>query len=422
MTPEEAVENLIGEEGTLGSLAVCGISYNTATLSEREPFQIIRKNLVPALKELQSIRGVKECMILSTCNRFEAYMVVDKDEEAFTILREFFILFRCKDPKVARKHFYVRHGSTVVRHLFRVTAGLDSMVLGEYQIQSQIKEAYSVACSVKAPGKILHKLVHAAFRAGKTVRTRTAVGAGRMSVAGMAVGVMKEKLSSEDPILMVGVNENIRIVAEGLRDAGFRKFIFANRTTYKADKMATRFDGEGHGLDELESLASRARCVVSCTGANGYIIPGEMIARLARGRACPELFLDLAVPRDIESPEDPSLPVNIIDLEDLKGFRKDQMDARKEDLPIAKSMIEDMVCTFQTWMQGAFDPGVGALVKEFERIRQACLNKNRSAFTEEDHDALEKFSRTLMQEFLKLPAKSFLENPPPQPSHKREEG
>ncbi|MFH1999032.1 MAG: glutamyl-tRNA reductase [Planctomycetota bacterium] len=405
-------------DSVLGSLAVCGISYNTATLSEREPFQITRKNIVPAVKELQSIRGVKECMILSTCNRFEAYMVLDNEEEAFTILREFFILFRCKDPKVVRDLFYVRHGSTVVRHLFRVTAGLDSMVLGEYQIQNQVKEAYSVACSVKGPGKILHKLVHAAFRAGKTVRTRTAVGAGRMSVAGMAVGMMKNRLAPSNPILMVGVNENIRIVAEGLRDAGFTKFLFANRTTYKADKLATRFNGEGYGLDDLKTLMSKARCIVSCTGAPGYIIPASLVVELAKQNQCPELFLDLAVPRDIETPNDRSLPVEILDLEDLKGIRNDQLDARREEMPAADSIVEDMVCTFQAWMEEEFDPGVGALVKEYDRIRQACLNKNRSAFNAEDREALDNFSRMLMHEFLKVPASSFLENPPPPPSHR----
>jgi glutamyl-tRNA reductase len=405
----------------MGVLAVCGINHESAALAEREPFQINRHELVPALKEMCDIRGVKECMILSTCNRFEAYLVLHEEEEPFTILREFFILFRGRDPKAARKHFYVRHGSTVARHLFRVTSGLDSMVLGEYQIQNQVREAYSAACSVKAPGKVLHRLIHQAFRAGKAIRTQTQVGSGRMSVAGMAVGLVKDRVDAGEPVLMVGANENIRIVAEGLKAAGFERFVFANRTAYKADKLARRYGGEGHGLEDLAGLLGSASCVVSCTGAPGFIIDSAMLEALVKKGDHPGLCVDIAVPRDIETPAEAmgsGFPVDIVDLEDLNALRKDQMEVRREDVPAAMRIVEDMVTTFQSWMEGAFDPGMGAVVKEFDRIRKARLVEALASFCSEDHDALERFSRDFMQDLLKLPIRNIIDTAPPIPSHK----
>lgn len=399
-------------------LAMCGISHHTATLSEREEFQVLRQDLVPALKELMSIRGVREAMILSTCNRFETYLLLDEGEEDFSVIRDFFKRIKGIDPKPKRKLFYVHHGSTVARHLFRVTAGMDSMILGEYQIQNQVKEAYSAACSVKAPGKVLHRLMHATFRAGKSIRTHTAVGAGRMSVAGMAVKVFKERLFSKDTILIIGANENTRIVADGLKTCGLQRLLFANRTPYKADKMAVRYGGEGFGLEMLPELLGKSAGVLSCTGSNDFVIEASLLNELVESDRCPKLLIDIAVPRDIERPETPDFPAKIVDLEDLRSFRDEQLDIRKEDVPKAMRIIEDMVTTFQSWMEGAFDPGVGALVKEFERIRQVCLASARATVSEEDREALEDFSRNMMQEFLKVPFRSIIENAPPRPSHK----
>jgi glutamyl-tRNA reductase len=409
MAPSRHPDNNGEDAQARGMLAVCGISHNTATLSEREPFQISRQDHIQALRELKSIRTVREAAILTTCNRFETYLVIDEGEEAFPILREFFIRFRGLDPKPFRNLFYVRHGSTVARHLFRVAGGLDSLVLGEYQIQSQVKEAYSAACSTKAPGKILHRLFHAAFRAGKAVRSRTAIGAGRMSVAGMAVGVIKERLQPEDAVLLVGVNENIRIVAEGLQSQGFGHFFFANRTRYKAEKLALRYGGEGFAMEELPALLDKARGVVSCTGSPAAVITSDLLESLDPVKDGTRLFVDMAVPRDIErlEPADPS--IEFIDLEDLKALRRDLIGIRKDELPAAESIIEDMVAAFQCWMDGAFHPAVGALVKEFDRIRLARLEEALASFKPEDREALEHFSRALMQDLLRIPAQSFLE-------------
>ncbi len=398
-------------ESRSGFLAVCGISHKTATLAEREPFHISRNELVPAIKQLRAMPGVQEAAIVATCNRLEIYAYLDEGMDTFILVRDFFRTLRGVDATDRRGLFHVRHGSTTARHLFRVISGLDSLVTGEYQIQRQIKEAYSAACSAKGAGKVLHRLFHNAFRIGKSVRTRTGLGEGRYSVSGVAVQVIKESLKPDDAVLVVGVNESARIIAEALAAAGHKKFFFANRTPYKAEKMASRFDGEGIGLDEIPVHLPRCKVLVSCTGAPGYVVEaGTLQEALSSEEGGPALVIDMAVPRDVEVEGLSADRVRVVDMEDLKIFLEAQKNGRLTNVPAAESMIEDLVGTFQAWIESAFDPGVTNLAKEYEKIRQRCVEEMKGHFTATDQNGLEGFSRKLMQSFLKVPARTVLEN------------
>lgn len=396
-----------------GFIAVCGISFATASLSEREMFHVGRAELAAAVKLFKTLPGVLEAAVLSTCNRFEAYLVLEEGTDCFAVMSEFWRRRRGCETADRRRLFYVRHGSTVARHLFRVISGLESLVLGEYQIQGQIKEAYSAACSAKGAGKALHKLFHTAFRVGKAVRSKTSLGSGQYSVAGVAVGLLKQELRRKDPVLLVGVNDNTRIVADGLAAAGFETLLFANRTAAKAAKTAARYGGEGAGLDALPALLARARGVVSCTGAPGTVIGAQVIEE-SFGTDARSVIVDMAVPRDVEAPKEPCDALRIVDLEDLKHHLEAQENGRRADLPAAESLIEDMVATFQAWMDSAFDPGVGNLAKEYERIRLQCLEQARGLFKTEDEAELERFSRELMRHFLRVPARAILESAEPE--------
>ena len=283
------------------NLAVCGISHRSAVLSEREPFHVGRGDLIPCVKLLRTIPGVREAALVVTCNRLEAYMVLDDGIDPFATMCEFYRRKKGIETAGKRDLFYVRHASTVARHLFRVVAGLDSLVLGEYQIQNQVKEAYSASCSAKGAGKMLHKLFHSAFRAGKAVRSKTVIGGGQYSVAGVALRLLKEELDRNDPVLIVGVNESTRIVADGLSAAGFKNLLFANRTLPKAERMAARFGGEAFGLDDLPGLLARCRGLVTSTGAPGVVIGSRVIERCrADHGSVPALVVDMAVPRDVD--------------------------------------------------------------------------------------------------------------------------
>ncbi len=405
----------IEEQSRTGSLSVCGISYRTATLSEREAFHVGRSDLVSAVKLFKTLPGVREVTLLATCNRLEIYMFLDENVDSFATTCEFFRRLKGVEAADKRKLFYIRHGSTVARHLFRVIAGIESLVLGEYQIQNQVKEAYSAACSAKGAGKAIHKLFHSAFRVGKAVRSKTSLGAGRYSVSGVALRLFKERLHSDDPILIVGVNESTRIVADGLRAAGYENLLFANRTLSKAEKMAARFGGEGFGLDNIPGLLSRSRGLLCCTGAPGAVISARTLETAfdtqvdSRGGG-PSLIVDMAVPRDVERSARLGETIEFVDLEDLKVHLETEENERKADLPLAESLIEDVVATFQVWMESAFDQGVANLAKEFDRIRRKCLDEARGHFSPDNTAELERFSRLLMQNLLKVPAQTIVEN------------
>ncbi len=421
-----------------GVLSVCGISHRSAALSEREPFQIGRGDLVPAVKLFKTIPGVREIVVLSTCNRLEFYMLLEKDSGAgghadpFGAVCEFFrrhkgvetaglaaetaglaaeIAGREAEIAGARKLFYVRHGSTVARHLFRVISGLDSVVLGEHQVRGQVKEAYSAACSARGAGKVLHKLFHMAFRAGKAVRSRTGLGKGRYSVAGAAVHLVKERLDKTDRVLIIGVNESARIVAEGLASAGWKNLLFANRTPAKAAKMADLFGGEGFGLDDVPGLLARCRGLVTCTGAPGFVIKaGALETSLKVNERCPNLVVDMAMPRDVEVTGGLPESIKIADLEDLKAFIGRQEKGREANLPAAENLVEDKVASFRIWIDSAFDPGVANLAKEYDRIRRKCLEEAADRTNGADREEIENFSRVLVERLLKVPVRSFLDN------------
>jgi glutamyl-tRNA reductase len=186
------------------NLIVCGINHGNSTSEDRGPLQIGNDDIARAHSVFSSLPGIMESTILSTCNRIEFYFIKDNESEPFEILRS---LLKNLDVTPLRDKFYIKKGKHVAEHLFKVSAGMDSMVLGENQILGQVKAGYSSACSVKAAGKIIHRMFHQAFRAGKQVRADTEMGKGACSVSTAAVGLAKSKIGKSDrpDILFIGV-------------------------------------------------------------------------------------------------------------------------------------------------------------------------------------------------------------------------
>ena len=201
-------------------LVIVGINYKTSTVSEREKFQINRKEIPQALHYFNSRKEVEGVVIVSTCNRLEFYLVLKQDTNPFQVVNGFYLSKKKLKAKEKQNLFYTYSGVEVAKHLFKVITGLDSMLLGEYQVQGQIKEAYSLACSQKSADKILHKLFHAAFRVGKNVRSKTKIGSGKQSLSGVAFQIIQEKLKREDVVTIVGVNQNTKIIADMLLQCG----------------------------------------------------------------------------------------------------------------------------------------------------------------------------------------------------------
>ena len=376
-------------------LFVVGINYKTSTVSEREILQISRKEISSALNYFNSRKEVEGAVIVSTCNRLEFYLTIKQDAQPFAIVNDFFFEKKKISVKQKQNLFYIYSGTEVAAHLFKVITGLDSMLLGEYQVQGQIKEAYSLACSQKSADKILHKLFHAAFRVGKNVRSKTKIGSGKQSLSGVAFQIIKEKIKKEDVVTIVGVNQNTKIIAEMLHNLGFLHLIFVNRTLHKAEELAEKYNGLAFDLDNLHEPLITSKCIFTCTGSADYIINSDFINYSFSKSRNPSLIVDMAVPRDINT-EGINKEIEIIDLEELKKYLAAQKSEIEIDIPLARKIISDEVNIFEVWNESQKDDYVGVFAEKVELIRLQLLDETRLQVSEEELLLIDKFSRSLL--------------------------
>ena len=376
-------------------LVVVGINYKTSTISDREKFQINRKEIPQALNYFNSRKEVEGTVIVSTCNRLEFYLVLKQNVNPFTVVNDFYFQKRRVEAEKKQDLFYIYSDIEVAKHLFKVITGLDSMLLGEYQVQGQIKEAYSLACSQKSADKILHKLFHAAFRVGKNVRSKTKIGSGKQSLSGIAFQIIKEKLKREDLITIVGVNQNTKIIADMLCSAGFLHLIFVNRTLYKAEELAEKYNGLAFSLDRIEEPLISSKCVFTCTGAADYILTSDIVNVAYNKSHCPCLLIDMAVPRDINT-DRINKDIEIIDLEGLKKYLEVQKTEIESDIPLAQKIISDEANIFEVWNESQQDNYLGVFAEKVESIRLQLLDETKLQVSEDELQLLDKFSRSLV--------------------------
>jgi glutamyl-tRNA reductase len=379
----------------ISKLTVIGISHKTSSVSERERFQINKKEIRKALNYFKEIKDVEGIVIISTCNRLEFYMVSKPDVDSSLLINDFYCKNGISDFKIHQDQFYLYKGIDAAEHLFNVASSLDSMLLGEYQIQNQVKDAYSLACSEKTTEKILHKLFHAAFRAGKAVRTKTKIGSCNQSLSGVAFKIINERIKKEDVVTIIGVNQNTKIIAEKLYKAGYIHLIFVNRTLHKAEELADKYNGIAFSLDCIEEPMISSKCIFSCTGAPGFIITPDIINKVHQKANLPKLFIDMAVPRDIDT-RGLRYKIELIDFEALKKYLENQKEEISSILPEAKKIISEETSTFEAWSEYQTDEIINQLNEKIERARIELLNDLELQYSAEEFELLDKFSRTFL--------------------------
>ncbi|MBI5324555.1 MAG: glutamyl-tRNA reductase [Ignavibacteriae bacterium] len=375
-------------------LYVVGISHKTASVAVRERYQINRKVLPQSLKTFFNYEGVQGVLIVPTCNRLEFYLVLEEGISPLDLVEKYYLINNI-DTSNIDKHFYTYSLPEVTRHLFRVICGLESLVLGEYQIQGQIKEAYSVACEAKTCEKILHKLFHAAFRAGKNVRNSTSIGSGKQSVSGVASKIFVDNLNKSDMIAVIGVNENTKILSGELKESGFSNFLFVNRTLYKAEIMAEQYGGKAFSLEKLDKVLSDSKAIFTSTGAPGYIINNDLVEKLILKKRLPKLIVDMAVPRDIDA----SLILDVINywaIGRLQDYLNRQIQTQIEDIPVAENIIEDEVLLFRAWTELQNNNILEPYAEKFELVRQELMKEYKELMSDRAFSNLDRFSRSLI--------------------------
>ena len=338
-------------------VGLIGISHQTALLEIREQLVITREEITGLYEYLNQKCDVDGIMALSTCNRTELYF--EANPSAVSDVKDFvnqvtnaYIAYFKKDDSV-KKYLYSHTGIDCARHLFRVATGLDSLILGEYQIVSQLKEAFSWVDNTAMVGPELTRMVHKAFEAGKLVRTKTALNKGAVSVSSAAVELASNKLNGfpDVKVLTVGAGETGTIVALNLSKKGCVNNWITNRTLGKAEQLADRVHGVAFPFESYTEQLTTVDMVAYTTGSSRALLTKEMLVDIMQKRNNkPLMILDLCSPRNVE-PEAADLEgVCIYDLDHLEEVVKANFEKRKGKLDEAENIIEEVLAEFDDWL------------------------------------------------------------------------
>jgi glutamyl-tRNA reductase len=393
------------------TLALIGVNHKTAPIELRERIAISREDLPETTRALAAVPGVTECMIVSTCNRVEILAAVESPNADLTsFLQRHFGL----DPALLAPHLYEHRDQEAVRHLFRVAASLDSMVVGEPQILGQVKEAFAVAHAAGTVGGQLEHLLQCTFAAAKKVRTETEIGSNSVSIASVAVELARKIFGSLEgrTVFLVGAGKMSELAARHLVQQGAGAILVTNRTLERARRMADTFQGQVIPFEELYDAASQADIVISSTGAPHPIFRREHgQAFLHRRRNRPMFFIDIAVPRDVDPAMGELEGIFVYDIDDLQAVAAAHRSERSREAAAAEALIEAEVERFhQHQLAVNVAPAIVALQHQAEEIRQAELRRAQArlgSLSAEQIAAVEALTRGLVNKFLHPPMQAL---------------
>jgi glutamyl-tRNA reductase len=393
------------------TLTLVGVNHKTAPIELRERIAISREDLLEATLALAAVEGVTECMIVSTCNRVELLAAVESPDTDLTgFLHRHFGLERT----LLEPHIYEWRDRDAVRHLFRVAASLDSMVVGEPQILGQVKEAFAAAREAGTVASQLEHLLQSAFAAAKKVRTETEIGSNSVSIASVAVDLAKKIFGSLQgrTVFLVGAGKMSELAARHLVQQGAGAILVSNRTHERADRMADQFNGRVIPYEQLYEAASEADIVISSTGAPHPIFRREHgQAFMQRRRNRPMFFIDIAVPRDVDPAMGKLEGVFVYDIDDLQTVAAAHMEERSREASDAETLIAGEVERFQQKQRTVnVAPAIVALQRQAEEIRQAELRRIQArlgGLSAEQLAAVEALTRGLVNKFLHPPIQAL---------------
>jgi glutamyl-tRNA reductase len=357
-------------------ITLIGVHQRNTPVTVRERLAFSLNELPNALLALR--QHVDEGIILSTCNRVEVCAVTHDGAAGDEVLKTFLAEQRGVDRAVFAPSLYIHRNEAVVRHLYRLAAGLDSMVLGEDQIVGQIKEALALAHAAGAIGSVLHRVLHGALAAGKRARARTGIAAGHVSVVSVAVDAMRQSSDflKQGRVLVIGAGHMAELALKHLITEGSASITVVNRTEARAGALAQRYGIAWRPWVELNDALAMSDIVVSCTSAPGIVVSWQMVERAAAGRTAPLLLFDLAVPRDIDQRVAEIPGVHLHDVDALEPICVTNRAMRVAEAQRAEEIIDSEVAKFMEWwaVQQAV-PTIRALRERAEAIRDAEIRR-----------------------------------------------
>jgi glutamyl-tRNA reductase len=390
------------------NIIVVGLSHKTAPVEVREMLAVPDSRLGEALHRLRSYPGVREGVLLSTCNRVEVYALVEDVDAGFARVTEFLADTHLSlSSEQLTPHLYWETDDRAIRHLFRVAASLDSMIVGESQILGQVKGAFDAALTHKASGVILNKLVKKAISVAKRVRTETRIAETAVSVSYAAVELAKKIFSDlrEQTVLLLGAGEMAKLAARHLIGSGVKRVLVTTRNPQGARELAARFNGTPIPFDEFRRAMAEADIVLCSTGASQYLIRAEDVQEAVHRRMNRPIFLiDISVPRNIDPAVKHIDNAFLFDIDDLETRVEQNREERRREAEKAACLIEEEVGVMLHWLKSLnVTPTIVALRERAESIKQGELEKTMGRLAHlspEDRGAIEGLASAIVNKLL----------------------
>jgi glutamyl-tRNA reductase len=394
----------------VSELLSIGLSYKTAPVEVREKLAFSGDQLGDFLRDLRGADDIFEAVAISTCNRTELYLVVGDPLEAESqVLTKLARTAGIRATELTAS-IYSERNCESARHLYRVTAGLESMVVGEAEIQGQVKRSYDFALDRESTGPLTNHLFRAALATGKRVRSETALGAGGLSLPGAGVRLARESLGSLDgrTVVIVGSGETAELCARALGGSGASLIFVSGRRASRALALAQRSGGVSVGIEELPDVLAVADVVMTATSSPHVLIEARALAEVMVMRGGRELLLvDLAVPRDIDPDCGLLAGVSRFDIDDLEAVVRRTRRVRKDEASRAEGIVEEEIRNFAAWL-GSLEvlPTIAALRIHAEAVAHGVLEENAGkweSLSERDRERMDAMAHAIVNRLLHRP-------------------
>jgi glutamyl-tRNA reductase len=398
---------------------IVGLNHRSAPIEVRESVAFEKSQITEALGLLRNLSAVRESVILTTCNRVEVVAAAPETDRAMQAVKGFLDQQRSSSINGSLSdHLYTYRGSDAVRHLFRVAASLDSMVVGEPQILGQLKEHYNVAQKAGTVGAVLHRLFHKSFFVAKRVRTETGIASRAVSVSSVAVELAARIFDrfEEKTVMLIGAGKMGDLMARHLQRCGVKSIMVTNRTFERAVELAEKIRGNPIRYDDFPRYLQLADLVIGCAGASEVLVDAGMVEKVLRERKQAAMFfIDIGDRRNFDPEINAIDNAYIYNIDDLKSVAEENLNERSSEAEKAECIVQEEVGSFFDWVSSLEQvPTITALIEKLELIRQKEITKSLSGslkdLSERQKQAMEDMTAAMMKKVLHAPIMHLKQN------------
>lgn len=387
-----------------------GLNYRTAPVEVREKFTFTEKELPDALNALIGTKSIMECVIVATCNRTELYAVVDRHQLCGHYIRSFMEKWFGLPREQFTNHLYMYEDESAIRHLFKVTSGLDSMVIGETQILGQVKSAFLLAQDMKTTGTVFNMLFKQAVTMAKRAHSETMIGESAVSVSYAAVELGKQIFGqfNRKTVMIIGAGETGELTAKHLYANGAERILVVNRTFERAAQLADKFGGTPLSLEEGLQKLPETDIIISSTGSEHYVLNRLQVAEAMKRRKSKPLFMiDIAVPRDLDPAIASVENVFLYDIDDLEGIVESNLEQRRREAAKIEVMIDETMTEFEQWYKTlGVVPLIRSLQTKASDIHLETMNSLSNklpGLSERELKVIHKLTKSMMNQMMQDP-------------------